>query len=239
MTAMDNPARILVVEDDPLILRFVRQALEEEGHQVFDTDTVKRGLIEAGTRRPDLLILDLGLPDGDGVDLLRDLRGWSQLPVIVLSARSAEADKIEALDAGADDCLVKPFSVGELLARVRAALRRRDSSGAQAASVVTFGECEIDLVRRQVRRAGEHVHLTPVEYKLAAALISRESQVLTHRQLLREVWGPASVEHNHYLRIYLGHLRRKLEANPARPVHFLTDTGVGYRFVAQPSSAAQ
>jgi len=239
MTAMDNPARILVVEDDPLILRFVRQALEEEGHQVFDTDTVKRGLIEAGTRRPDLLILDLGLPDGDGVDLLRDLRGWSQLPVIVLSARSAEADKIEALDAGADDYLVKPFSVGELLARVRAALRRRDSSGAQAASVVTFGECEIDLVRRQVRRAGEHVHLTPVEYKLAAALISRESQVLTHRQLLREVWGPASVEHNHYLRIYLGHLRRKLEANPARPVHFLTDTGVGYRFVAQPSSAAQ
>lgn len=238
MTAMDNPARILVVEDDPLILRFVRQALEEEGHQVFDTDTLKRGLIEAGTRRPDLLILDLGLPDGDGVDLLRDLRGWSQLPVIVLSARSSEADKIEALDAGADDFLVKPFSVGELLARVRAALRRRNSAGAQAASVVTFGDCEIDLVRRQVRRAGEHVHLTPVEYKLAAALISRESQVLTHRQLLREVWGPASVEHNHYLRIYLGHLRRKLEADPARPLHFLTETGVGYRFVAQPSAPA-
>ena len=239
MTTMDNPARILVVEDDPLILRFVRQALEEEGHQVFDTDTLKRGLIEAGTRRPDLLILDLGLPDGDGVNLLRDLRGWSQLPVIVLSARSAEADKIEALDAGADDYLVKPFSVGELLARVRAALRRRDRSGAQAASVILFGDCEIDLVRRQVRRGGEHVHLTPVEYKLAAALISRESQVLTHRQLLREVWGPASVEHNHYLRIYLGHLRRKLEADPARPVHFLTETGVGYRFVAQPSPAVQ
>jgi two-component system, OmpR family, KDP operon response regulator KdpE len=239
MTAMDNPARILVVEDDPLILRFVRQALEEEGHQVFDTDTLKRGLIEAGTRRPDLLILDLGLPDGDGVDLLRDLRGWSQLPVIVLSARSAEADKIEALDAGADDYLVKPFSVGELLARVRAALRRRDRTSTQAVSVIQFGDCEIDLVRRQVRRGGEHVHLTPVEYKLAAALISRESQVLTHRQLLREVWGPASVEHNHYLRIYLGHLRRKLEVDPARPVHFLTETGVGYRFVAQPNSSAQ
>ena len=239
MTTMDNPARILVVEDDPLILRFVRQALEEEGHQVFDTDTLKRGLIEAGTRRPDLLILDLGLPDGDGVNLLRDLRGWSQLPVIVLSARSAEADKIEALDAGADDYLVKPFSVGELLARVRAALRRRDRASTQATSVITFGDCEIDLVRRQVRRGGEHVHLTPVEYKLAAALISRESQVLTHRQLLREVWGPASVEHNHYLRIYLGHLRRKLEADPARPVHFLTETGVGYRFVAQPSSPTQ
>ena len=239
MTTMDNPARILVVEDDPLILRFVRQALEEEGHQVFDTDTLKRGLFEAGTRRPDLLILDLGLPDGDGVNLLRDLRGWSQLPVIVLSARSAEADKIEALDAGADDYLVKPFSVGELLARVRAALRRRDRANTQATSVIPFGDCEIDLARRQVRRGGEHVHLTPVEYKLAAALISRESQVLTHRQLLREVWGPASVEHNHYLRIYLGHLRRKLEADPARPVHFLTETGVGYRFVAQPSSPTQ
>ncbi len=239
MTAMDNPARILVVEDDPLILRFVRQALEEEGHQVFDTDTIKRGLIEAGTRRPDLLILDLGLPDGDGVNLLRDLRGWSQLPVIVLSARSAEADKIEALDAGADDYLVKPFSVGELLARVRAALRRHDRASTHTASAIQFGDCEIDLVRRQVRRCGEHVHLTPVEYKLAAALISREGQVLTHRQLLREVWGPASVEHNHYLRIYLGHLRRKLEADPARPVHFLTETGVGYRFVAQPTSTAQ
>ena len=239
ITPMDNPARVLVVEDDPLIARFVRQALESEGHQVFDTDTCKRGLIEAGTRRPDLLILDLGLPDGDGTDLLRDLRGWSRLPVIVLSARGSEADKIEALDAGADDYLVKPFSVGELLARVRAALRRRDSASPQAASVIAFGECEIDLVKRQVRRGGQHVHLTPVEYKLAAALISRESQVLTHRQLLREVWGPASIEHSHYLRIYLGHLRRKLENDPARPVHFITETGVGYRFVAQPSNSPQ
>ena len=239
ITPMDNPARVLVVEDDPLIVRFVRQALESEGHQVFDTDTCKRGLIEAGTRRPDLLILDLGLPDGDGTDLLRDLRGWSRLPVIVLSARGSEADKIEALDAGADDYLVKPFSVGELLARVRAALRRRDSASPQAASVIAFGECEIDLVKRQVRRGGQHVHLTPVEYKLAAALISRESQVLTHRQLLREVWGPASIEHSHYLRIYLGHLRRKLEDDPARPLHFITETGVGYRFVAQPSNSPQ
>ena len=232
---MDTPARILIVEDDAAIRRFVRQALEAEGHQVFETDSVKRGLIEAGTRKPDLLILDLGLPDGDGVDLVRDLRGWSSLPVIVLSARTGEPDKIEALDAGADDYLVKPFSVGELLARVRAGLRRRDRSGAQATSLVTFGDCEIDLAKRQLRRGGEHVHLTPVEYKLAAALIGREGQVLTHRQLLREVWGPASVEHSHYLRIYLGHLRRKLETDPARPAHFLTETGVGYRFVAQPS----
>jgi len=231
---MNNPARILIVEDDAAIRRFVRQALEAEGHQVFETDSVKRGLIEAGTRKPDLLILDLGLPDGDGVDLIRDLRGWSTLPVIVLSARAGEPDKIDALDAGADDYLVKPFSVGELLARVRASLRRRDSSDARATSLVVFGDCEIDLVKRQVRRRGEHVHLTPVEYKLAAALISRESQVLTHRQLLRDVWGPGSVVHSHYLRIYLGHLRKKLEADPARPAHFLTETGVGYRFVAQP-----
>ena len=231
---MDTPARILIVEDDAAIRRFVRQALEAEGHQVFETDSVKRGLIEAGTRKPDLLILDLGLPDGDGIDLIRDLRGWSTLPVVVLSARTGEPDKIEALDAGADDYLVKPFSVGELLARVRAGLRRRDGAGLQAASLLSFGDCEIDLAKRQLRRGGAHVHLTPVEYKLAAALISREGQVLTHRQLLREVWGPGSVEHSHYLRIYLGHLRRKLEIDPARPAHFLTETGVGYRFVAQP-----
>jgi len=230
-----NPARILIVEDDAAIRRFVRQALEAEGHQVFETDSVKRGLIEAGTRKPDLLILDLGLPDGDGVDLIRDLRGWSTMPVVVLSARVDETDKIEALDAGADDYLVKPFSVGELLARVRAGLRRRDSAASQATSIVAFGECEIDLARRQVRRRGQHVHLTPVEYKLAAALIGREGRVLTHRQLLGEVWGPNNTEHSHYLRIYLGHLRKKLEIDPARPAHFLTETGVGYRFVTHPA----
>ena len=237
MTTMDTTAaRLLVIEDDPAILRFVRQALETDGHQVFDTGSVKRGLIEAGTRRPDLIVLDLGLPDGDGVELLRDLRGWSQVPVIVLSARGDEQDKIAALDAGADDYLVKPFSVGELLARVRAALRRRDRAAAPSSSIVVFGDCELDLARRQVRRAGAHVHLTPVEYKLAAALIAREGQVLTHRQLLGEVWGPGNVEHSHYLRIYMGHLRRKLEVDAARPVHFLTETGVGYRFVAQPAA---
>jgi two-component system, OmpR family, KDP operon response regulator KdpE len=231
-------ARILIIEDEATIRRFVRQALEAEGHQVFEADGVQRGLIDAGTRKPDLLILDLGLPDGDGVGLIRDLRGWSTVPVVVLSARTDEADKIEALDAGADDFLVKPFSVGELLARVRAGLRRHARSADAASSgPVVFGECEIDLTKRQVRRAGEHVHLTPVEYKLAAALIGREGQVLTHRQLLREVWGPNSVEHSHYLRVYLGHLRRKLEADPARPAHFLTETGVGYRFVAEPTSS--
>ena len=231
MIPPDTPARVLIVEDDPGIRRFVRQALEADGHQVFETDTVKRGLIEAGTRKPDLVVLDLGLPDGDGITLIRDVRGWSSMPIIVLSARTDETDKIDALDAGADDYLVKPFSVGELMARTRVALRRHARIGADQQSVLSFGECEIDLARRLVRRRGEHLHLTPVEYKLASALISHEGQVLTHRQLLRKVWGPGSVEHNHYLRIYMGHLRRKLEIDPAQPEHFLTETGVGYRFV--------
>ena len=224
------PARILIVEDDPGIRRFVRQALEEEGHQVFDTDRLQRGLIEAGTRKPDLVVLDLGLPDGDGIDLIRDLRGWSRMPVIVLSARVGDTDKIEALDAGADDYLVKPFSVGELMARVRVALRRMARSE-EAAGPLRFGDCQLDLARRLVMRSGEPVHLTPVEYRLLAQLAAHEGQVLTHRQLLREVWGPNSVEHGHYLRIYMGHLRRKLEADPARPQHLLTETGVGYRFI--------
>jgi two-component system, OmpR family, KDP operon response regulator KdpE len=227
------PARILIVEDDPGIRRFVRQALEEEGHQVFDTDRLQRGLIEAGTRKPDLVVLDLGLPDGDGIDLIRDLRGWSRMPVIVLSARVGDSDKIEALDAGADDYLVKPFSVGELMARVRVALRRMARS-AEAAAPLRFGDCQLDLVRRLVTRSGEPVHLTPVEYRLLAQLAAHEGQVLTHRQLLREVWGPNSVEHGHYLRIYMGHLRRKLETDPARPQHLLTETGVGYRFIVDP-----
>lgn len=234
MIQMETPARLLLIEDDPAIRRFVRQALEAAGHQVFEADSLQRGLTDAATRKPDLIVLDLGLPDGDGIDLIRDLRGWSAIPVIVLSARVGETDKIEALDAGADDFLIKPFSVGELMARVRAALRRHASSAASPSSVVSFGDCEVDLVRRSVRRAGQHVHLTLVEYKLLGALVSRDSQVLTHRQLLREVWGPGHVDHSHYLRIYMGHLRRKLELDPAQPAHFLTETGVGYRFITQP-----
>ena len=237
-TDAPTPARIFLVEDDASIRRFVRQTLEAAGYQVFETETFKRGLIEAGTRKPDLMILDLGLPDGDGIDLIRDVRGWSALPIIVLSARTHETQKIAALDAGADDYLVKPFSVYELMARVRAALRRAQGAGSAPAAHVRFGECDFDLVRRQVRRRGEHVHLTPVEYKLAALLVSHESQVFTHRQLLRDVWGPASTDQNHYLRIYMGHLRKKLELDPARPAHFLTETGVGYRFVADPHGAA-
>ncbi|MDS4031006.1 MAG: two-component system response regulator KdpE, partial [Candidatus Contendobacter sp.] len=192
-------------------------------------DTLQRGLLETGTRKPDLIILDLGLPDGDGVDFIRDLRAWSGVPVLVLSARVEEYDKVEALDAGADDYLIKPFGVAELLARVRAVSRRhaREPGGG---AVVTFGEVSVDLERRQVARDGQPVHITPIEFRLLAALIAKPDKVLTHRQLLREVWGPAYVERSHYLRIYMGHLRQKLEADPTRPRYFLTETGIGYRF---------
>ncbi|WP_018411572.1 two-component system response regulator KdpE [Methyloversatilis thermotolerans] len=226
-------AHILIVEDDPGIRRFVRQALEDAGHSVSDADRLQRGLIDAATRKPDLLIVDLGLPDGDGLDLIRELRGWNTQPVIVLSARSGEADKIAALDAGADDYLAKPFSVGELLARVRAALRRA-TGGHDGTPVIRFGACCFDRARRLLTRDGEPVHLTPVEYRLLALLAAHEGQVLTQRQLLLQVWGPNSVEHAHYLRIYMGHLRRKLEQDASRPRHLLTETGVGYRFVAEP-----
>lgn len=220
---------VLIVEDEHVIRRFVRAALEGEGCRVHEADTLQRGLLETGTRKPDLIILDLGLPDGDGVDFIRDLRAWSGVPVLVLSARVEEYDKVEALDAGADDYLIKPFGVAELLARVRAVSRRhaREPGGG---AVVTFGEVSVDLERRQVARDGQPVHITPIEFRLLAALIAKPDKVLTHRQLLREVWGPAYVERSHYLRIYMGHLRQKLEADPTRPRYFLTETGIGYRF---------
>ncbi|WP_114969791.1 two-component system response regulator KdpE [Rhodoferax ferrireducens] len=229
----------VIIEDEPQIRRFVRAALEAEGWQVFEADSVKRGLTETGTRKPDLLVLDLGLPDGDGLELIRDVRGWSGVPIVVLSARSDEADKIAALDAGADDYLTKPFGVGELLARVRANLRRpRAAPGegsADAASeadpLFRFGEVEVDRQARLVRRGGAEVHLTPIEYRLLTVLIANVGRVLTHRQLLREVWGPSHAEQSHYLRIYMGHLRQKLETDPAQPRHFLTETAVGYRLV--------
>jgi len=221
----------LIVEDELQIRRFVRLSLEAEGWQVFEADSVKRGLIEAGTRHPDLIVLDLGLPDGDGVDFIGDLRAWSQTPVIVLSARAEEAAKIAALDAGADDYLTKPFGVGELMARVRVAARRRAGSGEAREPVFRFGAVEVDLSLRTVSSGGAPVHLTPIEYRLLGHLIANAGKVLTHRQLLREVWGPSHVEDNHYLRIVMGHLRQKLEAEPAQPRHLLTETAVGYRLV--------
>ncbi len=222
----------LLVEDEPQIRRFVRAALEEEGWQVHEAATVQRGLSDAGTRAPDLVILDLGLPDGDGFGFINDLRKWSSVPVIVLSARTAEADKITALDAGADDYLTKPFSVGELQARVRATLRRQRQPAAGDAEPVRFGDVAVDLKDRRVLKAGKGVHLTPTEYKLLALMVANAGRVLTNPQLLRSVWGPSHVEDGHYLRIYMGHLRHKLEDDPAQPKYLLTETGIGYRLLA-------
>ncbi|KRC14901.1 MULTISPECIES: two-component system response regulator KdpE [unclassified Acidovorax] len=223
----------VVIEDEPQIRRFVRGALEAEGWQVHEADTLQRGLTEAGTRKPDLLVLDLGLPDGDGLTLIRDVRQWSTVAVIVLSARIDEADKIAALDAGADDYLTKPFGVGELMARVRANLRRPRATGTSEEEDTTFsfGEVAVDRKARLVRRAGQEVHLTPIEYRLLSVLVANAGRVLTHRQLLREVWGPSHTEQSHYLRIYMGHLRQKLEPDPAQPRHLLTETAVGYRLM--------
>lgn len=227
-----TPVRIVVIEDEKQICRFLRMTLEAEGIAVVEAETGREGLMEIGMRQPDLVILDLGLPDMDGVALIGQLRAWCALPVLVLSARSDEAQKVDALDAGADDYLTKPFGSSELMARIRAQLRRRLSDGGEAAPVFRFGDIVIDFPSRTVTRAGAVVHLTPTEYKLLAALVRNSGKVLTHTQLLREAWGTSNPERSHYLRVYMGHLRRKLEADPARPAHIMTETGVGYRLVA-------
>ncbi|EKM5760621.1 two-component system response regulator KdpE [Cronobacter turicensis] len=221
---------VLIVEDEKEIRRFLRTALESEGLRVYDAETLQRGLIEAATRKPDLVILDLGLPDGDGIDFIRDYRQWSQTPVIVLSARSDEQDKIAALDAGADDFLGKPFGIGELQARLRVALRRHGGAS-QSDPMVSFSDITVDLAARRILRGAEEIHLTPIEFRLLGVLLNNPGKVLTQRQLLSQVWGPNAVEHSHYLRIYMGHLRQKLESDPARPRHLLTETGIGYRFM--------
>ncbi|EGT4509304.1 two-component system response regulator KdpE [Cronobacter sakazakii] len=221
---------VLIVEDEKEIRRFLRTALESEGLRVYDAETLQRGLIEAATRKPDLVILDLGLPDGDGIDFIRDYRQWSQTPVIVLSARSDEQDKIAALDGGADDFLAKPFGIGELQARLRVALRRHGAAS-QSDPVVRFSDITVDLAARRTTRGTEEIHLTPIEFRLLGVLLNNPGKVLTQRQLLSQVWGPNAVEHSHYLRIYMGHLRQKLESDPARPRHLLTETGIGYRFM--------
>lgn len=221
---------ILVVEDDAQIRRFVRHCLEREGFRVREADAYAPGLIDAGTSKPDLVILDLGLPDGDGKDFVRELRAWSQVPILILSARSMESDKIDVLDTGADDYLTKPFSVGELLARVRALLRRNSRSPESERAIVQFGEITVDMTRRLTLRNGEPIHLTAIEYRLLVALIANANKVVTHRQLLRDVWGPSHVDSSHYLRIYVSHLRQKLEVDPTLPQHLQTEIGVGYRF---------
>ena len=223
--------RILVVEDEVEIRRFVRLTLEAEGHEVHEAEGVKRGLIETATRRPDLVVLDLGLPDGNGVDLIHDLRNWSQVPVIVLSARSGEADKIAALDAGADDYLVKPFGAGELLARVRAQLRRYQQQTPAGDATIRFADVVVDLTRRSVERNGQVLHLTPIEYRLLTHLATRPDRVITHQQLLTAVWGPGHAEDTHYVRVHMANLRKKVEADPSMPKHFITEAGIGYRFI--------
>ena len=228
---MSEPrAAVLVIEDEPEIRRILRGALETEGYRVVESASGRRGTIDAGSHKPDLAIVDLGLPDFDGVEVIRRIRSWSSMPIVVLSARIQERSKIEALDAGADDYVTKPFGVGELLARVRVALRHATRSGA-GQPVLSFEGTTIDLEKRQVLRDGAPVHLTPIEFKLLTCLARHLGLVVTHRQLLTEVWGPTHASHTHYLRIYMKQLREKLEADPVRPKHLVTETGVGYRFV--------
>lgn len=226
---MDNKFRILTIEDESNIRRFVKLALESEGYEVYEADGLKRGLIEAGTRRPDLVVLDLGLPDGDGLDFITDLRNWSGIPVIVLSARNSEHDKISALDAGADDYLEKPFGAGELLARVRAQLRRQQRSANDP--FIRFADISIDPVRRLVEKNGEPVHLTPIEYRILTFLAAQPDRVVTHQQLLKAVWGPGHTEDMHYIRVHMANLRKKVEKNASMPKHLITEAGIGYRFV--------
>ena len=224
------PATILIIEDEPEIRRFLRSSLGAEGYKVVEAGTGRRGSIDATTHKPDLVIVDLGLPDFDGLEVIRRIRQWSPMPILVLSARSQERTKIEALDAGADDYVAKPFSIGELLARVRVALRHavRPASGGSA---LRLGDARIDLDRRKVTFVGSEVHLTPIEFRLVTCLARHLGMVVTQRQLLTEVWGPTHATDTHYLRIYMKQLRDKLEADPVRPRYFVTESGVGYRLV--------
>jgi len=224
---------IVVIEDEPQIRRFLRAALVSQGYRLFEATTGEDGLLEVATRKPDVVVLDLGLPDIDGLEVIRRLREWTQIPIIVLSARGQERDKIAALDAGADDYVTKPFAVGELLARLRVALRHAASSGGEPGEpTFALGSLCVDQVRRQVLVEGKEVHLTPIEYRLLTTLVRHAGKVLTHRQLLKEVWGPPYGDQSHYLRVYMAQLRRKLEADPARPRYLLTEPGVGYRLAA-------
>jgi two-component system KDP operon response regulator KdpE len=222
-------ATILIVEDEPEIRKFLRSSLGAEGYRVVESPTARRGTIDAGTHKPDLAIVDLGLPDFDGVHVIRGIREWSPMPILVLSARTQERSKIEALDAGADDYVTKPFGVGELLARVRVALRHatQPSSG----KLLSFGDVSVDFEKRRANKRNAEIHLTPIEFRLLACLAKHLDMVVTQRQLLAEVWGPSHAEHTHYLRIYMKQLRDKLEPDPVQPRYLLTETGIGYRLV--------
>jgi len=224
---------VLVVEDEPQVMRFLRVSLPSQGYRLVEASSAEKALVEAASWSPDLVLLDLGLPDMDGVDVARRLREWSKAPIIVLSARGQEKDKIQALDAGADDYLTKPFGVGELLARMRVALRNAArSAAADGEAIFETGDLRVDLGAWRVFVASREVRLTRTEYRLLAALVQNAGKVMTNRQLLREVWGPGSVDQSHYVRLYMAQLRHKLEQDPARPRYLLTETGVGYRLQA-------
>jgi two-component system KDP operon response regulator KdpE len=226
---MPDPV-VVLIEDEPQIRRFLRATLTGQGYRLFEAPTGADGIIEVGSRQPDVVIIDLGLPDMDGLEVIRRLREWTAVPIIVLSARGQERDKVTALDAGADDYVSKPFGAGELLARIRVALRHTAGASHEADDAAfKVGELHVDLLRRHVAVGAEEVRLTPIEYKLLTTLIRHAGKVVTHQQLLREVWGPTHTDQAHYVRIYMAHLRHKLEAEPARPRYFLTEPGVGYR----------
>ena len=227
----DPTVTVVVIDADKAIRRFIRTSLEAAGMSVFEAQTGAQGLAQAATRLADLVIVDLSLPDMDGIEVIRELRGWSAMPVIVLSARSREEDKVAALDAGADDYLTKPFGLPELSARIRAHLRRQTNGDRVGLPQVQFGLVTVDLGERRVVRGSRTVHLSPTEYRLLSALVRHPGRVLTHEQLLGEVWGPLQTDNHHYLRIYMGHLRHKLERDPAHPEHIVTESGVGYRLV--------
>jgi len=228
-----TPATVLIIEDEQQIRRFLRPAIEAAGYKLSEAATGADGILQASQMNPDVIILDLGLPDMDGLEVTRRLREWFDRPIIILSARGQEHDKVNALDAGADDYVQKPFSVGELMARIRVALRHVAGADSAESGVVNAGDLTIDLVRREVRRDGQPVRLTPLEYKLLSTLVKHAGLVLTQRQLLKEVWGPGHAEESHYLRLFVHQLRHKLESNPSRPRHLITEAGVGYRFRAE------
>jgi two-component system, OmpR family, KDP operon response regulator KdpE len=221
---------VLIVEDEPQMRRFMRATLTSHGYRLLEAGNAAEALVLASTHNPELLLLDLGLPDGDGIDLTRRIREWGRMPVIVISARGREDDKVAALDAGADDYLTKPFGVNELLARMRVALRHaRAGATSSPAQEIEVGELHIDLARRVVTKEGQEVHLTPIEYKLLVLLAQNAGKVLTHQHILKEVWGPAYANQPHYVRVHMAELRKKIEANPARPKWLVTEPGIGYR----------
>jgi two-component system KDP operon response regulator KdpE len=225
-----HEATVLLIEDEAEIRRFLRTSLPAHGYRLYEATTAKDGLAQAKARNPDIILLDLGLPDVDGTEVIRQVREWSSIPILVLSAREHEQAKVAALDLGADDYVTKPFGVNELLARMRAALRHiAGPPGEPAEPVFILGDLKVDLGRRQVFVSGKETHLTPIEYKLLTTLIRYAGKVMTHRQLLKEVWGPLHVEEGHYLRVYMRQLRNKLEKNPAHPRYLVTELGVGYR----------